>query len=997
MSASKIARLLTVSGFLLVPAMVWGQTGATGAIAGVVKDTTGAVLPGVTVEAASPALIEKIRVVVTDSQGRYNIVDLRPGAYSVTFTLTGFSVFRREGIELTTGFTAAANAEMKVGGVEETVTVTGASPIVDIQNVRTQKAVSREVLDEIPGARSLAGLAKLTVGATGGTNDVGGNKGDGSVGTIHGAGAGQTMVDGLRITNAVATGLARRQAINQLSVQEVILEYAGTYAEGESGGLNVNFVTKAGGNTFSGAFSGDYSSNRFQSGNISDGLRTRGLTTSPKLRHIHDVGVGLGGPIKKDRLWFYTAQRWWDVNEDIPGSYFNKTQATVFYTPDLSRPGYTDTLNLNGDGKLTWQAAAKHKVVLSAEASKVCTPCYTPGLAVATGVATAAAPEASLHAQFWPQYAVQGSWNSPVSSRLLLEATIVRRVDHKNYGIPAETGNARSVVELSSNFMYGSSLIGPRGPTFWANDYGHHGNSNSLVGNFATSFVTGTHSFKTGINGWTGNSSVGGAPVHNVQYVFRNQLPVSLYQVAGPNFYNSRVKMNLGIFAQDQWTMRRLSLNLGVRYDNLNAYNPEQTRPGGEFLPSFHFPAQNDVPNWKDINPRLGAAYDLFGTSKTAIKGSVGRYVVLDSLTIAARTSSAAVLSSGTARTWNDGFFGPGDPRTANYAPDCDLKSPLANAECGPMANASFGTTVITTRYADEVTKGWGVRPYNWQGSLSVQHELRPNVGLTVGYFRTWYGNFTVTDNRAVERADFNQFCITTPADTRLPGGGDQRICGLYDLNPTKFGRTDNMVRQAADFGEQTQIFNGIDAVINARIAKSGFLTGGVSTGRTVSDDCAVRPDSPQATFCRSSNPETQFKLAGSYRLPWGLQASGSVINVRGVAILASYVATNAQIAPSLGRNSGQCGTQVTCTATVTIPALIEPNTMQEPRQTSVDVRLSRSVRISRFRLEPKFDIYNLLNANNVFAVTSRYGPAWTQPTSILAGRLFKFGLQVDF
>src|SRR3989441_5335882 len=134
MSVQKIARLFVVSGFLFVPALAWAQAD-TGTIAGVVRDTSGAVMPGVTVEAASPALIEKVRVVVTDGQGLYKIVDLRPGVYTVTFALTGFNTFRREGVELTTGFTATVNADLKVGAVEETVTVTGASPVVDVQNV----------------------------------------------------------------------------------------------------------------------------------------------------------------------------------------------------------------------------------------------------------------------------------------------------------------------------------------------------------------------------------------------------------------------------------------------------------------------------------------------------------------------------------------------------------------------------------------------------------------------------------------------------------------------------------------------------------------------------------------------------------------------------------------------------------------------------------------------------------------------------------------------
>src|SRR6202521_1749208 len=150
MSLLGLIRSVSVAAVLLVPGMVWAQSVASAAIAGVVKDATGAVLPGATAEAASPALIEKVRTVVTDDQGEYKIVDLRPGTYTVTFTLTGFSTVKREGLEVTTGFTATANAELRVGSLEETLTVSGASPVVDTQNVRTQNLLSRNTLDTLP-------------------------------------------------------------------------------------------------------------------------------------------------------------------------------------------------------------------------------------------------------------------------------------------------------------------------------------------------------------------------------------------------------------------------------------------------------------------------------------------------------------------------------------------------------------------------------------------------------------------------------------------------------------------------------------------------------------------------------------------------------------------------------------------------------------------------------------------------------------------------------
>jgi hypothetical protein len=290
-------------------------------------------------------------------------------------------------------------------------------------------------------------------------------------------------------------------------------------------------------------------------------------------------------------------------------------------------------------------------------------------------------------------------------------------------------------------------------------------------------------------------------------------------------------------------------------------------------------------------------------------------------------------------RTWIDA--------NRNYVPDCDLKSPLLNGECGPMANDKFGTPVITLRYDPEYLTGWGKRDYNWQGSVSVQQELAPRIALNVGYFRTWYGNFTVTDNLAVTSTDYDPFCITAPVDPRLPGGGGNRICDLYDINPAKFGKVDNMVTPVAPFGERTEVFNGADFAINARFNNGGMVSGGVSIGQTAVNNCVV-VDSPQQQFCNNTSSQNQVKWSIVYPLPWwGLQASALFQNLPGINITSSYVASDAQIAPSLGRNLAACGTQVVCNATATIE-LIEPNSLREPRQNQLDVRLSKIIRVGR-------------------------------------------------
>ena len=972
--------------WIVVSGDAWAQTAATGTIAGTVRDTTGAVLPGVTVEASSPALIEKVRAVVTDDAGLYKIIELRPGTYSVTFTLTGFNTIRREGIEIATGFTAPVNVEMPVGSLQETITVTAASPIVDTQNTRTQTVLSQDILDTIPIPQSMAGFASLTLGATGGARDVGGSAGEGftALGAHGSRNDGVLTVGGIRNTNIFTSGTLFTKVQNPAAAQEVVLEAGGTSAEAETGGVQTNVVPREGGNTFNGTFDGEFTNNGLQADNLSQELRDRGLLRTNERDAYGLGGGGFGGPVMKDRLWFYAAHRVSRDTNILAGQYHNKFQDSLFYEQDLSRPALDERYYRSSSLRLTWQASQKNKLSGTVESQKQWN--YI-GLSVTTS------PEATMRIVL-PHNFGNGTWIYSPTSRLLFEASgqtqFNPQINERREGV---TKNSIAVVEQSNGVVYGARLVGT-----YLNDYGHMGTQRQTGTRFAGSYVTGSHAFKVGVTTLSGTHpgrTEGQDPP--VVYTFRNQLPVGLTQYALPADSRVRLNMQLGAFAQDQWTINRLTLNAGVRFDSLNAGSPAQTRPAGPFLPELHFDEVKNAPDWNDVSPRVGMAYDLFGNGRTAVKASLGKYLVAEATNIAVALNPSRALAIQVSRNWDDLTFPVGDPRRGNFFPDCDLKSNLLNGECGVVSSSTFGTSVFTQRYDPALLNGWGDRHYSWQGVVSVQQQVGQRVGVSAAYYRTSYGNFTANDNALVTPAEYDTYCVTAPPDSRLPGGGGNQVCGLYDIKPTSFGLVDIVTTKASNFGERTEVYNGVDLGLNARFGRGGFVNGGVSIGETVTDQCEITIDSPDKRFCRNGNSQNQVKLSGSYPLPWDIRASATYQNLPGINLAATLVVPNDQIAPSLGRNLGACRGAAVCPTASANVSLIEPNTMREPRSNQLDIRLSKSFRVRNVRITPRMDIFNLTNENTVLSVITTFGNTWLRPGTTLSGRLFMFGTGVDF
>ena len=456
---------------------------------------------------------------------------------------------------------------------------------------------------------------------------------------------------------------------------------------------------------------------------------------------------------------------------------------------------------------------------------------------------------------------------------------------------------------------------------------------------------------------------------------------------ASPRDAHERLNADLGIYAQDQWTVNKLTVNAGIRFDYLNAKLEDQVFPAGTFVPARTLGEITDLPSWKDLGPRLGLAYDVFGNGKTAIKTTFSRYVASQTVGFASQFNPLGGTVTGA------GFSGTGADTRIWTDPSGDRIVQLS--ELGPTSNPLFGTTFLATTPAADVAKGWFHRGNNWEYSASVQHELMPRVAISAAYFRRWFGNFTHTDALGVGPSDYTPFCITAPTDSRIGPLSGQPVCGLFDVTAT--ARPLLSVNRVVDFADTTkrsQIFNGFDFTISARKDKL-LLAGGTSTGRTATVNCEIF-DSPDLRFCDNRPPFlTQLKVLGSYTLPYDVQISGTLQSVPGPPLQASWSITSliANEGPTpLGRNLSAGAASVT---------LMEPNTVFGNRLNQFDMRFARLFRMDKYRFQVMADVYNVFNRSAVLAYNTTFSTAatseWLHPTDVLQGRLVKIGGQFSF
>jgi carboxypeptidase family protein len=1007
--------LIIIGVLLLAPRVTSAQ-----AISGTVTDTTGSVLPGVTVEARSPALIEQVRTASTNGAGQYQIVELRPGTYSITFTLPGFGTLVREGIELTSGFTATVDIQLRVGAIAETVTVTGASPLVDVQNVTTHRVATREVIETIPAARSFQGLGVLIPGiVTGGqTNniiqDVGGQSGQSHMTmAIHG---GRTRDQVVHIDSLSTDAPLREDSstpyIPDSAVQEYVFDYSANGAQTETGGVQVNHIPAEGGGTLHGGAFFNVSPPALQTTNFDDRLRALGVNATNRVKENWNGEVKLGGPIVRNRLWFFATHGRFRADEYVLGVFYSQDPRAIRQVPDLSRQAVSEQNGYTSVGRLTWQATPRNKFTGFVANGLQHYPTWLPGL---IGPLTVT-PEASVNLNFDTKV-YQATWTSTVTSRLLLDAGVSLAPLHLDW--PGQSYAANDVPGILDAATLTVERNGGAYPTRQLTKRDNRSRTDSYRG--SVSYVTGSHAFKTGFlytTGWLNefrdfHRELGALPM---SYLTFSGTPLQVTYYDAPHF-KQYGHHNLGLYGQDQWRRDRLTVNAGVRFDYLQNYNPAQAGPPTIFVPvAKSYPAQVAT-SWKDLSPRFGVAYDLFGDGKTALKASASRYVL--------RAGNGYALAINpletnrvNARAWTD--------RNDNFFPDGDPLNPLANGELGPSTNRDFANPHVNTFYDRDWAFGFHRRPADWEFSTSVQRELLQGLSLNVGYFRRVYTNLELLYNRAVGANDVDFFCVTAPAHPALPNGGGQQVCGIPDLKPStvgyqsKIGLQDNITTGADNLGTRRQHWNGVDVTADARL-RGILLQGGLSVGKTSVNECDLLSHAPNVSFrgtgtervprdhCDnitvssvatgsvlggSTTPyQAQVKLLGSYLLPYQVQVSAAYQTFPGRERLANVTFRNAAVGPSLGRPLSQTNS--------VLVNVIEPGTTFGDRIQQLDLRASKTFNFGRNKLRANLDVFNAINDNSGLNYPTAFNPAnpraWEAPGVIMPARSAKVSVQYDF
>lgn len=902
---------------VLLAAMAWAALGqsTTGTLTGRALDASGAVLPGVTVTIASPQMIGGARTTVTDEQGLYRFTQLPAGEYRVSFSLQGFRTLNVEGVRIVIGTTTSINGALELETVSESVTVTSNTPVIDLQATTVGVNWDQKQLDELPYGRGVRGLARLVPGLSPTQFDVGGNTVGGSTTTgarSYGRNGGELIK---------FDGVVWDQFFGDYNTYDQI-QFAGAAkgADQQSPGITLSFVIKSGGNRFSGTYLFAHQDGAFQSSNVTQKLLDEGYVPGEnKFTRYNDISLDLGGPIKRDRLWFYAAYGYNYAGLYIPGFVSERTHEQVEFFTRLDNPTLKLTYQLNPNNKLEFTEQLNRKWQPYRTASR-----FVP-------------LEATQNQLAWTAIGPSVKWTRILGPRMTFDGSINR----SGYWWPdtAWTSDVRR-VDLTTTETRGAFLEVNREPARW----GYNG-----TWAWFTNLRDTSHEIKSGVLGYRSTNFVEQFGYPNQQiYRYRSLpgdtdpflRPDSVQVFDYPNFTNSGVYYNSWFLNDLIILNRQLTVNLGVRFDRYASWLPEQGNPGtGPFAVKNLFPENHDFPVYNAWSPRLSVIYDVTGEGRVALKASYAKYAGAGSGPNAATGPVAASVN-------------PAATVTRTYS-NWDGRIPYVPVP-GNLASISGGSG---SRQIDPKTKGEYVNEWTTGVDLGLSRDLVVRLNL-VGK-RDRQGSYELNLALPYE-AYTDRRTGVDPGRDNIVGTADDGVVEVWSVPrswPT-FGQVQTLFTNTGPEADDSYL--AFEATASKRFSGGSMWLASYQIDRR--DVRNPKPRDPNEARYNWELPETHqgVRFTGSHELPWSFFVAGTVTGQQG-----AYYNRVVQVRNALNQ---------------TVNVTVEGQAGRYDWVKLVDFRVSRTFRRGRHTFEGMFDMFNATNSSVVLRRVTTNGPNFMKP-----------------
>ncbi len=957
------------AGFAASPASAQLQTGS---IFVRVVDEQGAVTPGVTVTVSSPLLVSGSVVAVTDAGGIHRFPSLPPGSYSIRTELAGFRAVSRNGIVVGAGSTTSVDFTLKVGGLTEVMTITAESPVIDTKSANVNVHLDAKLLETTPAGRDIWSIVEYKVpGLVMDTPDVGGNQGGLQRGiTARGTGNGQNtqMLNGVNVGDPAAIGYAGYY-YDPSSFEDIQVSTGANDITVPSGGVFINMVTKSGSNRFQAGVLGTYQGKHTQSDNISPALERQGVRPNANaVDHITNVNLSAGGAIARNNLFYFGA-----LNDQRTAVHF-----VGFPAPVWTGAAETDTTNITSVlANLTYQAAPNHRLQVTASRQVYDKP--NRGADSSGGTQT---PES-----VWHEHDIlavyQFLWNWVVSDRQFVDT----RVSYNSIDFPLNLKtNMQTLLDSSTSIRTRANTSQPvmdRRRLQVSSNWQY----------YIPHALGGRHEIRAGIDNAYTPEDVKTSVNGDVRLTYRS-LPTASGSPAGPvqvqvlntPLDQKRSVMATSIYAQDSYTFKRLTAVAGIRWERVEGWLPEQNDPASQFFSDGavlslsngstytvrrSFPAVHDVPLWHTFGPRGSVVFDVFGDGKTAVRASLARYY-------------------DTIGTGTPGGVNPNGLITQNYTWN-DLNGDLTyqNGELGTPSAPSVPLTAeqLQSRF---LLKS---RPYRNEYTVGVDHELVPNLGVSLTYIHRREHNQIATVELGIPFSYYSPMTVPDPGRDGIAGTADDRQLSVWNENTPAL----SSVTGTGNDDRVSQRFQGVEVTVTKRFSNRWTLLGGYTWSRTLVDTTSVTsPNSfvnnqGKAAIDRAHN----FKLTGSYLLPWDIQFGANFRALSGQPYTRTYSV------PGLVQNTAGVSVNAEPRGSATLPWL-----------TTLDLRLGKVLRFTENVIEVSVDAYNVTNNNAVFNVRTTTGvisvtdyttndrvsiPQFGSPTGVLGPRVFRINVSYRF